>query len=66
MCESGSETAGSNRLLLIDLSLPQTKHDAHDTGFDRPEGFSCHLIKRTHTDCLQLPGIQCKTIYPLP
>ena len=37
MCESVSETTGSNRLLLIDLSLPQTRHDAHDTGFDRPE-----------------------------
>src|SRR5271165_630682 len=59
MCESGSETAGSNRLLLIDLSLPQTRHDAHDTGFDRPEEFSCHLIKRTYTECMQIAGIQC-------
>ena len=59
MCESGSETAGSNRLLLIDLSLPQTRNDAHETGFDRPEEFSCHLIKRTYTECLQIAGIQC-------
>ncbi len=59
MCESESETAGSNRLLLIDPSLPQTRNDAHETGFDRPEEFSCHLIKRTYTECLQIAGIQC-------
>ena len=59
MCESGSETAGSNRLLLIDPSLPQTRNDAHETGFDRPEEFSCHLNKRTNTECLQIAGIQC-------
>src|SRR5271157_3557460 len=59
MCESGSETVGSNRLLLIDPSLPQTRDDAHDTGFDRPEEFSCHLNKRTDTECLQFAGIQC-------
>jgi len=51
--------AGSNRLLLIDPSLPQTRHDAHETGFDRPEEFYCHLIKRTYTECPQIAGIQC-------
>jgi len=65
MCESGSETAGSNRLLLIDPSLPQTRNDAHETGFDRPEEFSCHLIKRTYTECLQIAGFQC-TNHPYP
>ena len=60
------ETAGSNRLLLIDPSLPQTRNDAHETGFDRPEEFFCHLIKRTYTECLQIAGIQCTTMYPLP
>src|SRR5271157_1941009 len=59
MCESGSVTTASNRPSLIDPSLPQTRHDAHDTGFDRPEEFSCHLIKRTYTECLQVAGIQC-------
>src|SRR5271157_6196751 len=59
MCESGSETAGSNRLLLIDPSLPQTRNDAHETGFDRPEEFSCHLIKRIYTECLRIACIQC-------
>ena len=59
MCESGSVTTASNRLFLIDPSLPQTRHDAHDTGFDRPEEFSCHLIKRTNTECLQIAGTQC-------
>jgi hypothetical protein len=59
MCESGSETAGSNRLLLIDPSLPQTRNEAHETGFDRPEEFSCHLIERIYTECLQIAGIQC-------
>jgi hypothetical protein len=59
MCEPGPVTTASNKLFLIDPSLPQTRNDAHETGFDRPEEFSCHLIKRTYTECLQIAGIQC-------